>query len=161
MRGHYEESIDPEFLFRAATAMVGTVVLFFLFYILTGDLGDLVLIISAFFLLFLALLPPIAKVRFRLTDSELLVQSAIYNKSFRLSNIRDAGTNIRWKHITRRNGFRIEVKKTDENLLSHAKRKIIHMISPTKSAIVLTDGSIYSLPVKNPKKFFKELKDRL
>jgi len=37
----------------------------------------------------------------------------------------------------------------------------VHYLSPTKSAIVLMDGSIYSLPVNNSKKFFKELTERI
>ena len=157
----YEEGIDPIFLFRAAGAMVGTVVLFFIFYLATGSLGDLVLIISAFFLVFLAMLPPIAKMRFKLTNTEVIVESIIYNKAFKLSDIRHAGTNVRWKHLTRRKGLRIELEDNREDLISHAKRKMVHYLSPTKSAIVLMDGSIYSLPVNNSKKFFKELTERI
>lgn len=160
MAKRYEESIDPLFLFRTAGAMVGTVVIFFLFFLLTGSLGDLVLVISAFFLIFLAMIPFIARVRFVLTDSELHITSTIYNKSFKLSNIKDAGTSIKWKPMTRRRGLQIKIEKTEEDLVSHLKRKLVHTLSPTKSGIILMDGSIYSLPVKNPQKFFKELKNR-
>lgn len=160
--GAYEEGIDPLFLFRAASGMVGTVVLFFLFYVATGSLGDLVLVIAAFFLVFLAMLPVIANVKFRITDSELQVVSRMYNKTFKFANIRDAGVGVKWRHITARKGFRLEVnKRAEEGLVQHAKRKLIHKLSPTKSAIILMDGAIYSLPVKNPEKFFGELKRRL